>query len=836
MAWLTLSVLASSESHADALVKRVAEYISPNIEIIAITHGHVIFWEGHGGEGNLGIASFDPQSAAAVFLTKDPKFPDFGLQAWSSDGQTLLFGARDGPHLALVDPTSGRTAFLTLDAASHSELSAVTGDKILLGNNAEDRLAYTIYDRKTLVPLGSGRLAASGSMVNTSNRNNPSPGWLVRDGDQLRIFDSALKPVGDVPAPPFHRTSGCQIDLASASFRIDQSRLVLMNDCEELFIFDLPSHALVATIEPIPEPYGAMLEPSFAVSAGYLFVLPDRESAEPTGRIYALADGKEVGRFVASGKLVGIEGNRLVTVDGDRFLVYDVDIAGIADPAAVRGRILDAYQHALASVASARTGYLAVEIMDEAGMADIVRDVLDHSKQIDDPLRPALDDYARWLAQSAQRYPEARKLIEALHPKDRGPDWTDLLARLDQLDLILARNPDDAGTHHPVEPKDKPVAFDGPGILSVRPIPKAAFTALSPTVDADADARLGGIAMDGGEILVASSACSPRGGAIVDSGVDVYDATSLTLKRRLHVDDCAGKGNGEPITAIAADASRIYVATGTNIEDKNPGDDQTGPSASVMTVLDRTTGKILSSFTRDAWIDVLDASTNDLIACDCSTEQDSIGKGQCWVLSKKDPRRIVGAANAINGSIGCLSNKAAMAAARLLGGTSQDRRAYGDDVNEKYLSGTASDIGSPGQKTEFQLLTQAGQFPLPGFILPQDGYYFGQLGNAPWADSAVVWNRNSGAFIVGLFNIPSRQLQPIVDFPDAGSTMAFAMTSAWLLASNGSQLIAYQMRSPHHLYIASNLDFTWSNERLPIVGHWLIERDWALNLDEIEAQ
>ena len=537
-------------------------------------------------------------------------------------------------------------------------------------------------------------------------------GFFVSSDRSIEVFSRDLNDLGSFPST----RRNCR-GPGAVKLRTEGRLMLLLDQCSAADVYDVLEHGLLRTIQ-LPENTQDVGLANGLIFADVWTAIPYM----PVGLVLDAMTGRTLGTYSTSERLLAVDGDRLVTISGEdgndghkRHLdFYRINRPAILDSTVMRTGLIAAYPEAKALEQSSGTGFLSLDRMDKANAPAYVRRVIDGEIEVDDSVKPVLDDYARWLAQSSAGYPDAVTLIQKLQASGSQDEWSPLLERLIAVNRMLQ-------SEEPQPPNNRPTTIPAPtesgmlGILRAEYVPAGAFTPSQIDLVNVFPLRL---------FYTQTAIVVVRGEWWQGSGytVDVYNNDTLTPSPPVSI-SCCDSLSDDAIREVAVDSKRLYIRMG-DPEFYMAG----GPSGALeaearpknpnLVVFDRATQREIGRYFLSDWLRSHKKTSPSFVGCACAG------------VSNQSP------------------------AAHL-------------------------------------------------FRAHPSGFEFSTLGTGDSVGKAVVVADRRGASLVGIADLATGAITPVLDFPPSPLHLYphTQLNSNWLVAGEGRLVFFYQLAAPHRLFL-----------------------------------
>jgi uncharacterized protein len=385
------------------------------------------------------------------------------------------------------------------------------------------------------------------------------------------------------------------------TLRIYGDKAVVVHNCGEILIYDLPTGRLEHTIPPYAQFY------ALAIVDGLIFTAPMIEPKQKnSAHVYDLYTGKELAVLPINARHLFAKGNRLLAVEPKLtepsvatlnlldMTLYLVDASALRNGKWRVEQVLKECRKARGLLVDSGDLYGAIDLCKLAGIEGLVED-----PNKSESIISATKGYALWLSKTLDRSRNAVRILEALQkiaPDEeinRGLVEARLKMRVLEGDEVDALTAEEQQT-------------DFARILDIGNHLKGAKTR---NIDFGAFSNL--FHFSGNRIYVGRY----RGGA----SIGVLDRNTFkeiaSIPIALH-----DKDHESPISSITSDNNRIYVAIGYDNEQSDRPD---------FLIIDKASLKILKKAQIGA-PSTLVVESGQLLACDC----DPVHQQRCVLIDR----------------------------------------------------------------------------------------------------------------------------------------------------------------------------------------------------------
>lgn len=278
------------------------------------------------------------------------------------------------------------------------------------------------YDLSTGKLLSNVPVIPSNAMLQYGNQ-------VILIGYEIKAYDNIFKEMGSFPKPAKSRELNGICEIGPAKIAVE--KLIVGVNCGDIAIYDLKTRTLERTI-PAFDP--AFFN-SFDVVGDLLFVAPGASGfhSPNNARIFDLQTGHEKAILDTAGYFIAIDRDVLISVSElsqmqskyNTLAIYRMEKDRLIAGDTRLKKLMVAYEKAK-GFAVERDSYRAIDVIDEAGLPALLA-----SGKLDESIQPIVEDYARWLADTFERFAEAIPMVERFrlkYPQDES--WVLLLSDL----------------------------------------------------------------------------------------------------------------------------------------------------------------------------------------------------------------------------------------------------------------------------------------------------------------------------------------------------------------------------------------------------------------------
>ena len=233
-------------------------------------------------------------------------------------------------------------------------------------------------------------------------------GKILSLGYELATYDDDFNELFKISLPTRKRGEGVSC-AATGPLRIHGDKAVIVANCGEILIYDLPTRQLERTIPSYAHFYAV------AIIDGLIFTAPKSgPKQKDSAHVYDLYTGKELAVLPINATDLFAKGNRLLAVESDLtkpspMTLYSVDTLALRSGQWRVEQVLKECQKAEALWIDSGDLYGAIGLCQSAGIEGLVEDS-NNFKSILSVIR----QYAFWLGKTLDRSRDAARILEAL--------------------------------------------------------------------------------------------------------------------------------------------------------------------------------------------------------------------------------------------------------------------------------------------------------------------------------------------------------------------------------------------------------------------------------------
>ncbi len=393
------------------IIKKISDY-RPSDHRMVPYDGRLFFSQNGNKGDNRDILALDIEKLSCEYILRDRPSAQFVAQ----NDKYLVISETDrfAKPLVVIDRASGKRIrqikllhIISWAKIKGNRLIAIQGDR--LGGGYPIEAEALIFELPSLKVIKSLKITAG----------NDVPSWQAKivalgakrelvayDDDFNEAFKIALpaqKNVEEFICPPH-------------ALRIHGDKAVIVHNCGEILIYDLPTRRLEHTIPSYANLY------TLAIVNGLIFTAPTSEPRQiDSAHVYDLYTGKELAVLPIKASRLFVKGNLLLAVEPKvtrpsaetvnlmDMTLYSVDAAALRSGRWRIDHVLKAAQKAQALWVDSGDLYGAIELCKSAGIEGLV----------DEPNNPksiltAVKRYAVWLSKTLDRSRDTVRILEAL--------------------------------------------------------------------------------------------------------------------------------------------------------------------------------------------------------------------------------------------------------------------------------------------------------------------------------------------------------------------------------------------------------------------------------------
>jgi hypothetical protein len=282
--------------------------------------------------------------------------------------------------------------------------------------------------------------------------------------------------------------------------------------------------------------------------------------------------------------------------------------------------------------------------------------------------------------------------------------------------------------------------------------------------------------------------------------IDEYAMANLQ-PRRLTLKDCGRfTSHGEIITAIGADASRIFIKFGLDPDDGVRNYDLPEGKAPNLVVLERTTHNEIAVGHTRYWIEHFDAAGSTIVGCACPYGGfvNSPDSPSCVSAERSNTQTPVFRDAKLAAAVACLGDGRPVEAARIYGANGSGAVA----ANDKYVAVTTN-LGTA-------FFTVA---PMPiemKIHFPYEGYKYDSLGSGATSSLVTALKKDDKSLHLGLLDLSTNLLREIAVIRSERTIVPIThVYDHWVVGVFGDTVMAYPIDKPDRLYVYRTENAAW---------------------------
>jgi hypothetical protein len=228
-------------------------------------------------------------------------------------------------------------------------------------------------------------------------------------GYNLIAYDYNFNEIFKISLPERKRGEGVSC-AATLPLRVYKDKAVVVTNCGEILIYDLPTHRLERTIPAYAHFYAV------AIMDGLIITTPISEPKQiNSAHVYDLYSGKELAILPINATDLFVKGNRLLAVEREFaqpsvMTLYSVNVAALRSGNWRIEQILNECQKAKKLLLDDSNNlYSAIELCKSAGIEGLINDTKNHNVVF-----PLVKQYALWLNKTFDRGHDAISILEKL--------------------------------------------------------------------------------------------------------------------------------------------------------------------------------------------------------------------------------------------------------------------------------------------------------------------------------------------------------------------------------------------------------------------------------------
>ncbi len=503
--------------------------------------GRLYFSQYDQSGNNVDILAFDIADQSATYVLRGRP----GAQFVAQSDKYLVVSERGrlvNPLVVIERATGKRLKELRLQLGV--SWGRIEGDRLLAvqgprwGGGTAPTTPALIFELPSLKVLKSTNILGSGEV-------HWWQGAILSLGYNVTAYDGEFNELFKITFPA--RITGEPYSCGTTGpMRVYQDKAVIVANCGELWIYDLPTRQLERTIPAYAHSY------SVAILDGLIFTAPTGDPRpKDSAHVYDLASGRELAVLPINATELFAKGDRLLAVEREfakpsPMSLYAVNAAALRSGEWRTAHVRAACRQAEEQLARASDLYSAIDMCKAAGIEGLVAET-----PLSPTLLPVLKQYALWLSRTLDRGRDAIRMLERVASHRPDSEIESALADVRLKARVL--HGDEVGDLTPTE-RRTPFAQ----LLSQASDLTGGVTK---TIDFGSFSEL--FHFSGDRVYVGrygSRRCSDGGASI-----GVLDRTTFDELGCVPIapDDAEYQDN---ITSIASDEQRLYVSVGYRYE------------------------------------------------------------------------------------------------------------------------------------------------------------------------------------------------------------------------------------------------------------------------------
>lgn len=305
----------------------------------------------------------------------------------------------------------------------------IEGERLIAVQGASLGSGYATKASALVFELPTLKIVKSVEIVG-GNDTQSWEGKILSLGYDLAAYDDDLNEVFKISLPPRKREDRVSC-AATWPLRVYKDKAVIVANCGEILIYDLPTRRLERTIPSYAHFYAV------AILDGLIFTAPTSEPRQKdSARVYDLNTGRELAVLPINGTDLFAKGTRLLVVQREfakpsPMTLYSVNTAALRDGQWRNAEVATQCQQA-ASLADSGDLYGAIRLCESAGVEGLV-DELKSSPRILAVVR----QYALWLTKTFDRSGDAAVVLEQVRKIAPGLEIDRALAEVRLKSRVL---------------------------------------------------------------------------------------------------------------------------------------------------------------------------------------------------------------------------------------------------------------------------------------------------------------------------------------------------------------------------------------------------------------
>ncbi len=404
-----VSVLLGSGVHAESSLsplKPVSEIIkySPTDYPIMSYDGRLFFSQYDNSGNNFDIIAFDMADQSSEYILRGV----YGGRFVAQNNEFLVVSekGRFANPLIVIDRRKGKRV-KQIKLNSDISWATIEGNRLIAIQGAWLGSGYARKAQALIFDLPSLRIIKSVEIVG-GNDVQVWNGKILSLGYELAAYDYEFNEVFRITLPERKKGGGVSC-AATWPLRVYEDKAIIVANCGEILIFDLPTLKLERVIPSYAHFY------TVAILNGLIFTVPTSEPRQKdSAHVYDIYTGKELAVLPINATDLFVKGNRLLAVERQfakpsRMTLYSVDTSVIRSGQWRIEQVLEMCHRASTLLAESGDLYGAIELCKSAGIEGLV-DEAKNAKCI----LAAVRQYAFWLSKTLDRSRDAVTILEQL--------------------------------------------------------------------------------------------------------------------------------------------------------------------------------------------------------------------------------------------------------------------------------------------------------------------------------------------------------------------------------------------------------------------------------------
>jgi uncharacterized protein YecT (DUF1311 family) len=422
-----LAAIASAEEPASAPLTTLAQIASFRPQSPIVSYGDRLVFSQYDNSGNnFDIVAFDiaNQSSdyvlrgrpAARFVAQNDKYLVFSERGRFANVVQVV-ERRSGKRLGQINLRLG----ISWAKIEGERLIAIQGDSLSAG--------YATKTPALVLALPTLKLVKSVEIVG-GNDTQSWDGKILSLGHDLAAYDNELNEIFKISLPA--RKRGDRVSCAATwPLRVYKDKAVIVANCGEILVYDLPSRRLERTIPSYGHFYAV------AVLDGLIFTAPTSEPRQrDSAHVYDLYTGRELAVLPINATGLFVKGTRLLAVERESdkpspMTLYSVNSAALRNGQWRSSEVVTQCQKA-AALADAGDLYGAIRLCESAGVEGIVDEAKSSSH-----ILAVVRQYGLWLAKTFDRTGSAAAVLDKVREIMRDPAIDTALAEARLKNRVL---------------------------------------------------------------------------------------------------------------------------------------------------------------------------------------------------------------------------------------------------------------------------------------------------------------------------------------------------------------------------------------------------------------